>query len=370
MSLITSCPACGTMFRVVPDQLKISEGWVRCGHCSNVFDAQAHLVDENVLARQAAVQASWPVDLQARPADVEPRGGFEAETVPASMETVPAPMETRPASLDTRPASLDTVPADLLRRPSAGPRAPAVTTARSGAEDGAAGEDSSFFGSDSQSLEQSPLDTPFVFNRSDLVPPGDASVFPPPPADSELPRDDDGLDEELDDVSFVRNGRRNAFWRRPFVRLMLALLALLLGGALLLQVAHHDRDRLAQAQPELRPALQLMCEWLECALGAPRQIEAIAIESSGFNRVRNDTYRLAFTLRNTGRVQVATPAIELTVTDSQDQPIARRVLLPAELGADGKVIPAASDWSAAAGVVLAVPGGARVAGYRLLAFYP
>ncbi|WP_299763436.1 zinc-ribbon domain-containing protein, partial [Ramlibacter sp.] len=29
MSLITSCPACGTMFRVVPDQLKISEGWVR-----------------------------------------------------------------------------------------------------------------------------------------------------------------------------------------------------------------------------------------------------------------------------------------------------------------------------------------------------
>ena len=39
MSLVTSCPACGTMFRVVPDQLKISEGWVRCGHCAEVFDA-------------------------------------------------------------------------------------------------------------------------------------------------------------------------------------------------------------------------------------------------------------------------------------------------------------------------------------------
>ena len=34
MSLITGCPACGTMFKVVPDQLKISDGWVRCGHCS------------------------------------------------------------------------------------------------------------------------------------------------------------------------------------------------------------------------------------------------------------------------------------------------------------------------------------------------
>jgi hypothetical protein len=113
-----------------------------------------------------------------------------------------------------------------------------------------------------------------------------------------------------------------------------------------------------------------LCDVMHCQLGAPRQIESIVIESSGFNRVRNDTYRLAFTLRNTGRVQVAAPAVELTVTDSQDQPIARRVLLPAEFGADGKVIPAAGDWSASAGVVVALPGTARVAGYRLLAFYP
>ncbi|MEZ5707015.1 MAG: zinc-ribbon domain-containing protein [Burkholderiaceae bacterium] len=35
MSFTTRCPACGTMFRVVPDQLKISDGWVR-GHCSDV----------------------------------------------------------------------------------------------------------------------------------------------------------------------------------------------------------------------------------------------------------------------------------------------------------------------------------------------
>ena len=43
MSLITRCPACGTLFRVVPDQLKMAEGWVRCGHCSEVFDAQLSL---------------------------------------------------------------------------------------------------------------------------------------------------------------------------------------------------------------------------------------------------------------------------------------------------------------------------------------
>jgi predicted Zn finger-like uncharacterized protein len=42
-ALITRCPACATMFKVVPDQLRVSEGWVRCGHCSEVFDASAHL---------------------------------------------------------------------------------------------------------------------------------------------------------------------------------------------------------------------------------------------------------------------------------------------------------------------------------------
>src|SRR6476620_8201349 len=51
MSLITRCPACGTMFKVVPDQLRISEGWVRCGHCAEIFDAAAHLQpDETVVA--------------------------------------------------------------------------------------------------------------------------------------------------------------------------------------------------------------------------------------------------------------------------------------------------------------------------------
>jgi predicted Zn finger-like uncharacterized protein len=44
MSLITRCPACDTMFKVVPDQLRISEGWVRCGQCGEIFNASQHLV--------------------------------------------------------------------------------------------------------------------------------------------------------------------------------------------------------------------------------------------------------------------------------------------------------------------------------------
>src|SRR5205085_5801570 len=89
MSLITSCPACGTMFRVVPDQLKISEGWVRCGHCSEVFDASAHLQDEDALQQIATLDS-------APPATAQPEGAAEAAT--AEIPGAAPPVEVEPES--------------------------------------------------------------------------------------------------------------------------------------------------------------------------------------------------------------------------------------------------------------------------------
>ena len=45
MNLATRCPSCGTVFRVVRDQLKVSEGWVRCGRCAEVFNAAERLFE-------------------------------------------------------------------------------------------------------------------------------------------------------------------------------------------------------------------------------------------------------------------------------------------------------------------------------------
>jgi predicted Zn finger-like uncharacterized protein len=44
--MVTSCPACGTAFRVHPDQLTARGGQVRCGQCTTVFDARSALVAE------------------------------------------------------------------------------------------------------------------------------------------------------------------------------------------------------------------------------------------------------------------------------------------------------------------------------------
>ncbi len=45
MSLVVTCPSCGTVFTMVREQLEASEGRVRCGHCMEVFDAQAQLTE-------------------------------------------------------------------------------------------------------------------------------------------------------------------------------------------------------------------------------------------------------------------------------------------------------------------------------------
>ncbi len=57
MSLATRCTHCDTIFKVVQDQLKVSEGWVRCGRCNEVFNALEGLFD---MEREAPPQRSRP----------------------------------------------------------------------------------------------------------------------------------------------------------------------------------------------------------------------------------------------------------------------------------------------------------------------
>ena len=72
MSLAARCPACGTVFRVVQDQLRISEGWVRCGRCSEVFNAVEHLVDVDAVDIDPAAVTSTQANAQANGVQLRP----------------------------------------------------------------------------------------------------------------------------------------------------------------------------------------------------------------------------------------------------------------------------------------------------------
>ncbi|AEG92085.1 zinc-ribbon and DUF3426 domain-containing protein [Ramlibacter tataouinensis] len=340
MSLVTCCPACATLFKVVPDQLRISEGWVRCGHCSEVFDASAHLrrptQDEAPAAPIApAVPPDFPLTEPVSLAPTEPAPLQPTEPAPLP-PTEPAPLQPSRAPTPKPPAA----PFVLVRQDTTSP-APEV--------------DSGWH----ESWRSSQL-----------------SMAPTQPA-SQIDADEDESGEAdtepaLEDVSFVRQARRRAFWRRGGVRAVLGLLALTLAALLAAQVAVRQRDRLAAARPALRPVLEALCQPLQCRIGPPRRIESVVIDSSAFNRLRPDAYRLSVTLKNRAATEVAMPALELTLTDTRDQPVVRRVLPPSELGPSvPATLPAGGEWSTSLGVSVVASGSAsRIAGYRLLAFYP
>lgn len=202
-------------------------------------------------------------------------------------------------------------------------------------------------------------------------PQGGSAAVPVPPAPDAGPDTATEAvepDPVAENVGFVRAARRQAFWRRPLVRLVLTLCGLGLATLLAAQVAVQERDRIAALDPRARPWLQALCEPLDCEIQPLRDINAVVIDSSSFTKGRGDSYQLAVSVKNRAAHAVATPAIELTLTDAQDQPVLRKVLLPQDIVAPPE-LPARGEWNASVGVVVTT-GGARVAGYRMLVFYP
>ncbi|MGE0801486.1 MAG: DUF3426 domain-containing protein [Lautropia sp.] len=59
MALATTCPQCKTSFKVIPDQLKLRRGLVRCGVCQHVFSGIDYLryVDDSAKAKTGAARS-------------------------------------------------------------------------------------------------------------------------------------------------------------------------------------------------------------------------------------------------------------------------------------------------------------------------
>lgn len=156
--------------------------------------------------------------------------------------------------------------------------------------------------------------------------------------------------------------------RWPFT-VAAALLALALAG----QVVFHFRSELAVFAPSLRPALEAFSLALGSPLPLPAHVELVGIETSDLQTdpERGNLLVLNATLRNRAPYGQAYPSLELSLTDTQDVAIARRVFapgdyLPAKTSAD-QPFPGNSDvairlWIEAKDL--------HAAGYRLFVFYP
>lgn len=158
----------------------------------------------------------------------------------------------------------------------------------------------------------------------------------------------------------------------PMQQIMWAAGSTVLAVLLAAQGAMVFRTELAQAMPELRPALEDLCAGLGCEMPLPRQAQLITIESSD---IQPDASKEAFftlhaTLRNQADFAQAYPHLEITLTNARDQALVRRVLTPLEwLSGDAPASAFPSHKDVQARVYFEAPGVAA-AGYRVYAFYP
>lgn len=472
MSQITRCPSCATMFKVVADQLRISDGWVRCGHCKQVFDASAHLLPPEPaplmpdlaldklrpppqpVPRSDPPARSWgtlpmppdamaptqmapsqesvhqedsaPIEPQPLPrvmsvpepmvpaflaAPGQPVPDSTADDLPplALVPETPFPWRRPDAALVQEALSQDVTdlphhgsdkviewpPIDFAP-PAAGYELPSPMLEEADPRDllepaaepqALAGEERPS-GNDTPEPAEAPEEA--EHSRAEVSEP-DGPIPVPAPAEAaesvdQVPQEpqtvagtdpengaatlheEAGGDTLADEPSFVRAARRQAFWRRPLVRTGLALLAMALLLGLLFQVAVQERQYIAAQVPQARAVLETLCGPLRCEVGPYRQIAAVVVDGSSFQKLKGDEFQFSLTLRNRAEHAVETPAVELTLTDAQEQPVLRRVLRPQELTAPTE-LQADAEWSVALPVHIA-PGGARITGYRVLVFYP
>ena len=332
--LAARCPACNTVFRVVPDQLRVSDGWVRCGRCSEVFNAAESLVD---------VETGAP--LRAAVAQTLPEPGPEVVAAHEAPEWV----AQEAAQVDHDPPVQEHV----------------QETADEGQPLSAASPTDFLFDRIEPSFdannEPSPAPAPAAAAAAesiDATRPSDAQVSDPDPASPQQP-------------SFLRQAERAARWRRPRVRAGLVALGLVAGAALVAQVSYEYRDLMAARFPATRPALVWACSALGCKVEAARSINSLAVESSGLVRVeKSSIYKLQVTLRNSAGIDVAVPALDLSFTDNQGRLIARKVLRAAELGAQQTTLGAGRELALQATLQGAAGSNEPIAGYTIELFYP
>lgn len=355
------------MFRVVPDQLRVSEGWVRCGQCSEIFDATQNMVPPTGSAAAAQAPEQQPrAAAAATPSTASTPPPSSPDPLPQKFPTQELPAQERPAVATT--ANTHTMPVARIE-PTPAPYQPINTVPTPNADRvilTASGTNEPIWADAPLTDPQTALIAGYERDAYDLPSP----AAPPKMAPAAAARFESPTSEK-ENLSFLQDKPKPSFWQSRTTRIVLWLVLLALLVALAVQIVVSQRDRIAALEPATQPMLLALCAWQGCTVAPLRQIESIVIDSSSFSRIRGDDYRLGFALKNKAPIDIAMPAIELALTDPQDQPVIRRVIHPAEFGAASDRMAGGSMWNGAISLNVK-PGanGERIAGYRLLAFYP
>jgi|WetSurMetagenome_2_1015567.scaffolds.fasta_scaffold295371_1 predicted Zn finger-like uncharacterized protein len=338
--MLTRCPHCQTAFRVTTEQLKVRQGRVRCGSCRAVFDALDSLTDELAIGPVVAA----PVEVEQPQENLAPQ---ETEFAIDLEFDIPEPEATGPEP-EAEPEP-DTSP-----EPEPAPEiVPESDENNRHWQDGAKQEHE--VAEVAEIVEITELDEV----AEDVA--EKAATPPAPETVTESATEEQALPESWESVPAVTRSRR---W--PWVIGILATLLLAAGQLLFI-----FRVELAVVSPELRPALQAGCDLFGCTVPRPRKPELVGIENSDLAPAGEHRLLLTALLKNRAPFAQEYPSLELTLTDTQDEALLRKVLPPADYLPADKLAAAgfAARGEVAVKLSLATDDVPAV-GYRLYLFYP
>jgi len=395
MALATTCPQCKTSFKVVPDQLKLRRGLVRCGVCQHVFSGIDYLryVDDAARNPVPAGGGSERFAAEAPPATPGAAPFADSQDLHTAFflpETVFA--NTGQIASMPAPGAQPTVPPESIQRRGGDPHEttrhheePGAYRDETGAyrdETGADRDETGAYRDESGADRDEtgayrdetgadrdetggyrgdsgePVRDEFFDDDAGAPshPAGTALAEEPARAPAPQAARGAGAETEADAIDFFTPNRRaRGFSSRGAALGWLACAALTV--LLFTQLAAGARHWLAARVPALAPAIAAMVGPLGLSIEPPRELEALTIESfelqaSGVENL----YSMSALLRNHGDHAVHWPAMELSLTDSSGAVVVRKVLRPADYLAGS---PSAAQPRAQAGAPLAAPPGSR-----------
>jgi predicted Zn finger-like uncharacterized protein len=286
------------MFRVAADQLKLRGGLVRCGACQHVFDAIGALnyVDDATLPA-AAGETARVGDVIAAIRKAETMASKAMSQHGDGGDTAPA--EDAAVAVETRP-----------------PRFPAVAALSPPAATSIVTADDT--GPDAQPTQADATSPPAATPAARL---DEDEASAPSGATQAAPgaRADDGVAMSETTPAFLR-------YERPKRRGLLYLAAAFFLVLLLAQLAVLFRADILAGYPQARPLLGELCKVFRCTVGWPARGDMLAVVGTELQSLPGTSaFELTAVVRNRGGVTLALPAIELTLTDTLNRPVVRKV---------------------------------------------
>jgi predicted Zn finger-like uncharacterized protein len=144
-------------------------------------------------------------------------------------------------------------------------------------------------------------------------------------------------------------------------------------AGLVAQFAFHFRGEIALLWPAAKPSLERACAELGCDVPLPKRAELMSIEASDLQADASNpgVMVLSATLRNRAAFPQQYPSLELTLTNAQDEAVARRVLYAGDYLARAADVDAGFAGSSEIAVKVFIEASAlKPTGYRLYLFYP